>query len=625
MIRHLAIRSLKRKTILFVVAITVLCTVVCAFIVSQVVETRMTNRYEVDKEAAMGFLSHSLAPMLDLYDYTQVEQAITASLDYESIASVAVYNSRGMLVRSAAEQKARPEDLDVQKCEIVSKGKVVGSVEVGFSKEYIAGQIRATTGALIFGLLGFHVLVGLSLYAFMGRSVVGPLETLTQTVREMTRGNLSARAEICRQDELGTLAASFNQMAENLEKSHRDLRESEERYRHLIQNMPVGLYRNTPGSRGRFIMANPAIARMFGYEKPEEFLQTSVSDLYQDAAERRRVSEKLLARGHVVGEELRLKKRDGTPIWGAVTAKTVRDESGEIQYFDGMVEDVTERRRAEEALQEAYDQLEEKVAERTAELAVAKEQAEAASRTKSEFLANMSHELRTPLNAVIGFSEVLQDQAFGELNQKQARYVENVLSSARHLLQLINDILDLSKVEAGRMELEVSEFRPAEALDDLATVARGLADKKEIEFAIEADGSLPSIRADERKVKQIVFNLISNAIKFTPEGERVSVTAKVVNSSDGGTGARSPAVFRVSVSDTGIGIAPEDQERVFGTFEQVDSSYARRQQGTGLGLALTRRLVQLHEGRIRVESEGEGKGSTFTFEIPTRPPDRRGA
>lgn len=235
----------------------------------------------------------------------------------------------------------------------------------------------------------------------------------------------------------------------------------------------------------------------------------------------------------------------------------------------------------------------------------AKIAAEEANQAKSQFLANMSHELRTPMNAILGFSEILQDQTFGELNPKQGRYVGNILTSARHLLELINSILDLSKVEAGRMELDRSLFDPATALRSIESIVRPLVTKQQITLTTTAEGTIPPISADAAKFKQILYNLLSNAIKFTPAGG--SVTAHM-ECREGG--------LHVTVTDTGIGIRSEDQERIFREFEQVDSSFARQQQGTGLGLGLARKLVELHGGRIWIESEGEGKGSTFGFVIP---------
>jgi signal transduction histidine kinase len=233
-------------------------------------------------------------------------------------------------------------------------------------------------------------------------------------------------------------------------------------------------------------------------------------------------------------------------------------------------------------------------------------QLEVANRHKSEFLANMSHELRTPLNAIIGFSEVLDERYFGELNPKQAEYVKDIHGSGKHLLQLINDILDLSKIEAGRMELEVGDFDLPAALQNAMTLVRERAQRHGIALGLDVDPTLGSFRADERKFKQIMLNLLSNAVKFTPEGGKVSVAAKLNGSA-----------VEVSVSDTGVGIAPEDQAIVFEEFRQVGRDYTRKAEGTGLGLALTRRFVELHGGAISLSS-ALGKGSTFTFTLPIR-------
>jgi|SoiMetStandDraft_2_1073263.scaffolds.fasta_scaffold06363_2 GAF domain-containing protein len=234
-------------------------------------------------------------------------------------------------------------------------------------------------------------------------------------------------------------------------------------------------------------------------------------------------------------------------------------------------------------------------------------QIEAANRHKSEFLANMSHELRTPLNAIIGFSEVLGERMFGELNEKQAEYTDDILSSGRHLLSLINEILDLSKVEAGRMELEVATFDLPLAIDNARTFVRERATKHGINLDVTVDERLGDFVGDERKIKQILLNLLSNAVKFTPEGGRIGIKARQADGS-----------VEISVSDTGIGIAPEDQPKIFEEFRQVGSDYAHKVEGTGLGLTLAKKFVELHGGKIWVESE-VGKGSTFSFSLPERP------
>jgi signal transduction histidine kinase len=233
-------------------------------------------------------------------------------------------------------------------------------------------------------------------------------------------------------------------------------------------------------------------------------------------------------------------------------------------------------------------------------------QLEVANKHKSEFLANMSHELRTPLNAIIGFSEVLMDRMFGAVNEKQADYLKDIHESGRHLLSLINDILDLSKIEAGRMELELSSFDLPSALSNAMTLVRERAQRHGIRLGLEVDARLGEFQGDERKVKQILLNLLSNAVKFTPDGGRIEVSAKLDTTQ-----------VEVAVRDTGIGIAPEDQQAVFEEFKQVGRDYTRKAEGTGLGLALTKRFVELHGGAIRLESS-PGKGSTFTFTLPVR-------
>jgi len=234
-------------------------------------------------------------------------------------------------------------------------------------------------------------------------------------------------------------------------------------------------------------------------------------------------------------------------------------------------------------------------------------QLEIANKHKSEFLANMSHELRTPLNAIIGFSEVLLEKLFGEVNDKQEDYLRDIYTSGRHLLGLINDILDLSKIEAGRMDLELARFDLPSALSNALTLVRERAQRHNVALNLDVDPALKEVSADERKLKQILVNLLTNAVKFTPDGGRIDVIAR-----------REPDAFTIAVRDTGIGIAPEDQEAVFEEFRQVGRDYTRKQEGTGLGLTLTRKFVELHGGRIWVESE-PGKGSTFTFTIPVKP------
>ena len=270
----------------------------------------------------------------------------------------------------------------------------------------------------------------------------------------------------------------------------------------------------------------------------------------------------------------------------------IRDIHSVAEYYAGKnsvigtIEDITERKTAEDALLHA------------------KIVAEAANKSKDEFLATMSHELRTPLTSVIGFSDVLLDETFGSLDEKQARYVNHISDAGKHLLKLINDVLDLSKVEAGKMELQYEIFLISDAINEVQTLISPLAMNKKIRVDVEVDPQCNKISADRTKFKQILYNLASNAIKFTPDTGSLKIYVR-----------RSDGVILVSVTDTGIGISKEDMDKLFHPFKQLNSYLTNEHAGTGLGLALVKKFVELHDGRIWVESK-VGEGSTFTFSIP---------
>ena len=302
----------------------------------------------------------------------------------------------------------------------------------------------------------------------------------------------------------------------------------------------------------------------------------------------------VLSEKKVTNYELTVRARDGKETVVSFNATTFYDRDRKLQGVFAAARDVTERKRLNQVLQEKNVELENawSVAEKT-------------NLAKSEFLANMSHELRTPLNSIIGFSEVLQDQLFGQINEKQHDYVLNILTSGRHLLSLINDILDLSKVESGKMELDLSTFSLRELLEASLMMLREKALKGTINLRIDiAPEAETTIEADQRKLKQIMFNLVSNAVKFTPTGGTVDVSA-----------LREGNFIKIAVADTGIGIKGEDIPRLFKAFTQLEAVYTKGFEGTGLGLALTRQLVELHGGRVWVESE-IGMGSRFCLTIP---------
>ena len=271
------------------------------------------------------------------------------------------------------------------------------------------------------------------------------------------------------------------------------------------------------------------------------------------------------------------------------------------------------------AIDTYIDSYNSELAEKIKTIEIQKRRTENANKAKSEFLANMSHELRTPLNAIIGFADVLRDKICGELNKEQMEFVLDIHSSGQHLLQMINDILDISKIETGKLELLYEKFVVPEVIENVNTTLKGLALKKSIKLTVQIADNINIIIADQVKFKQILYNLISNAIKFTPDKGAITISAKNITEQD----LLLPDVqfIEFCVNDTGIGIAPEDEEKVFAEFMQIDSSYAKKHEGTGLGLALTKRLVELHHGKIWFESV-LNKGTSFYFTIPGSPPTK---
>jgi PAS domain S-box-containing protein len=332
---------------------------------------------------------------------------------------------------------------------------------------------------------------------------------------------------------------------------------------------------------GRILLWNEGARRVYGYE-PEEVVgraNAAILHLPEDVASGRdrEIMAIALRDGKYEGTIGRIRK-NGEHFSARVVLTPRRDATGKAIGYLLISKDISSETRLLEA-----------------------------NRLKSEFLANMSHELRTPLNGIIGFAEFLIDGKPGPLNAKQTEYLGDILTSGRHLLQLINDVLDLAKVEAGRMDLTTAELSLVTAINEVCAVARPIAEKKRMAIRITIDPALDRVTLDPQKFKQILYNLLSNAIKFTDEGGSVHITAAIADEDH----------FRLDVRDTGIGIREEDFGRLFHEFEQIDSGTSRHYEGTGLGLALTRKLVELHGGAISVSS-ALGKGSTFSVVLPLR-------
>ncbi len=405
------------------------------------------------------------------------------------------------------------------------------------------------------------------------------------------------------------------------------LRKTEEKYRSIFEGSVEGIFETLPG--GKPLIANPAMARILGYDSPVEFIsaiQESAHQIFADSDKRAEYVGLLEKQGVVLGFECELLRRDGTTIWALLNSRRVCGPDGNTLFYSGFLEDITERRRAEaevrkyqrhlegmvEELRRYQDHLEEMVKERTAELILARDQAEVANRAKSTFLANMSHELRTPLNSILGVAQLMEGDAKFPAEQRDALRI--LSRSGTYLLELINDVLEMSKIEAGKMTPVLTSFDLRSFLGDLEEMTRLRAGQKGLQLACEYKSPLPQyVETDVRKLRQILVNLLGNAVKYTEKGR---VTLRVgfrdgLGSPGPGLGARGRLDFEVE--DTGIGIAPEDQRRIFNPFVQLNPATSSRE-GTGLGLTLSRMFIELLGGEISVRSQAGG-GSTFAFHI----------
>ena len=504
-----------------------------------------------------------------------------------------------------------------------------------------------TRQELIAAGAGLLLLVVLYLLLAFYTAVMRTVRRLAEVSHRLAAGEVDEKLTLETRDELGQMAVSFNQVAARLRQEWRQareesarareaeaaLRDAEQKYRSIFENAIEGIFQTSPD--GRYLSANPALARIYGYDSPAELTKafTDIAgQLYVDPG-RRAEFIRLLEEDDTVSDfESQVYRKDGRVVWISEKARAVRDAAGALLYYEGSVEDISERKRSEEALRRARDAAEE------------------ANRAKSQFLAVMSHEIRTPMNAVIGMAGLLLDTP---LAPEQREYAEIIRDSGDALLAVINDILDFSKIEAGQMELEGQPFDLRDCVEGALELLAPRAAEKGLELVCAIDPAVPAaVTGDATRLRQVLVNLAGNAIKFTERGEVVLQVKSQAPSTNPQTNPKhqppnaKPAgnevldlgpsglgvvcdltagawdlvqevVLHFSVRDTGIGIPPERRDRLFRSFSQVDASTTRRYGGTGLGLAISKRLCELMGGDMGVEST-PGKGSTFWFTLPAR-------
>jgi PAS domain S-box-containing protein len=409
---------------------------------------------------------------------------------------------------------------------------------------------------------------------------------------------------------IGTDNTSRQQVEEERAKLDQRLRDQQFYTRSLLESNIDALMTTDP--RGIITDVNKQTEALTGCTR-DELIGAPFKKYFTEPGRAEAGIHRVLNEGRVTNYELTARARDGTLTVVSYNATTFHDRDRRLQGVFGAARDMTELKRFEQTLQQKNVEL------------------EGASRMKSEFLANMSHELRTPLNAIIGFSEVLKDGLLGEMTEQQRGFIGDIFGSGKHLLSLINDILDLSKVEAGKMTLDLEPVEVSSLFANSLSIIREKAGARRIRLSTEAADDLGFIQVDIRKVKQIVYNLLSNAVKFTVEGGHVTLRARrvpreAVSLSSGAWAGRTfplPAdnefaeFLEIGVTDSGIGISPEGLDRLFTPFSQIDSGLARRFEGTGLGLAMVKLLAELHGGAVCVES-AVGEGSRFTVWLPLR-------
>ncbi len=563
-------------------------------------------------------------------DHTQLRRQLEGIMrlpDMRFVEIREIPNSNDSLAISIGERMAQPNIVHNYNITYLDQGipKIIGNLRIEATLENVYQRlidktlvILASQGIKTF-LVSFFILY--VVYYFFTRYLVQIAQHLNQYRQNISIPPLHLKRQSWKKpDEIDRVVEAINSMQIQLASSYSELRKSEERFRDFAESAADRFWEADENHRFTYMSSPP---KGSGRALSEDMLGThrwdfEGADTESDFWKNHRAN--LDAHRPFQDFEYSRPIADGKNVIIRCSGVPVFDQEGCFVGYRGTTIDITKRKNTEKALQEAHDKLELRVHDRTAQLREeveerkrieanlieANRKAESANRTKSEFLANMSHELRTPLNAIIGFSETLSEKIFGPLkNRKQEEYVQDINESGRHLLSIINDILDLSAVELGKMELNETNFDIATITDYSRQIMQSPATKKGVHLSVKLNNRLPKIRGDELRIKQVLVNILSNAVKFTPEGGKVTVSAQHLE--DGSI------VF--TVVDTGIGMDEEGMSKAIEKFGQVKNTLAQNRQGTGLGLPLSKELMQLHGGDLWIDSI-PSKGTTVTVKFP---------
>jgi len=473
-----------------------------------------------------------------------------------------------------------------------ASGKRIGVLGVDIKAAKILQYERKLLFIFI-GIFSISIILSVLLGIFLGSWLSAPILAITSSAERIGQGDFDIQIPVKTHDELGVLSHTFNAMTQKIKKSIIQLKDenikrqvAENKFRSIFENAMEGIYQSSFDRQ--IIMANPEFARMLGYESPEDVLHNITdisSQLYAEPDRHQELLACLEAKGQVSNFRIRVLKKDGSEIWTELNARVVEESTG-FRFIEGLIKDISEQ-LAKEIAQEK------------------EAAAKAASLAKSEFLANMSHEIRTPMNAVLGLTHLALKT---DLSSKQKDYLNKIMYSAQNLLNIINDILDFSKIEAGKLSMETINFDMENVMNNLAGILGLKAEEKGLEILFRLDKEIPdTLIGDPLRLQQILTNLINNAIKFTETGTILLSIQKTTDEP-----IDNHICIKFSIKDTGIGLTREQADTLFQSFSQADASITRKYGGTGLGLTICKRLVEMMKGEIQVDSL-PGQGSTFSF------------